>query len=152
MGRFDNKAKHAKSKQIPDPEKAPRWAYDPALDWRKQPVLWSFAIFDDYDWRDADRNADWCVLVESLTQLKACEGRTWAEIESNRWRDHPVEVSALIADARKRLADVFPDADELWRLRLSGTMRVWGIRERRIFRVLWWDPHHVVCPSELKHT
>jgi hypothetical protein len=36
------------------------------------------------------------------------------------------------------------DIEELYRFRFTGTQRIWGIRDRRTFRVLWWDPDHQV--------
>jgi hypothetical protein len=41
------------------------------------------------------------------------------------------------------------DRDEqarLFSLRITGKMRLWGIRDIETLRVLWWDPQHSVCP------
>jgi len=40
----------------------------------------------------------------------------------------------------------------MYAIRLSGKKRVWGIREGRLFSLVWWDPEHTVGPSEKKHT
>ena len=36
----------------------------------------------------------------------------------------------------------------LFSVRLTGRIRLWGLRDVSILRVLWWDPEHTVCPSD----
>lgn len=146
-----------------DDKKRPKWDTDPSPtkqaknesveDWREKPVLWSFAAFDNVDWRNAhERNKD-DLFCETLMHLKSCEGRTWKQIEADRGRDHSVEVHKLTAEARKRLEEIKQgDIDSLWRLRFEGRLRIWGIRDRRVLKVIWWDPHHRICPSAKRHT
>lgn len=65
----------------------------------------------------------------------------------------PVNIGALCLQARKRLSQIGQgDLDELTSLSLTGTQRVWGIRDVGVLTVLWWDPDHLVCPSLKKHT
>jgi len=42
--------------------------------------------------------------------------------------------------------------DALYSLRLSGKLRLWGVRDRSVLQLLWYDPEHQVCPSPLKNT
>ncbi len=149
MGHSDKK--RPKWAQIPDTTKTPKTASD--TDWRKSSVLWSFSIFDAYDWRNDHEREFHEAFCDVLCHLKSCEGRTWAEIEANRKRDHAIPISGIIPESRRRLEQLhLEDVDELWRLRFEGRMRIWGIRDRRMLKVIWWDPHHNVCPSELKNT
>ncbi len=75
----------------------------------------------------------------------------WHDIE--RSGSHFIDVSALTKTARDRLAELGQDdEDELFSIRLTGRERVFGIRDRWIFKILWWDPDHQVCPSYKKHT
>ncbi len=54
----------------------------------------------------------------------------------------------MISKAQSRLLHLkLDDEEELFRFRLDGESRVWGIREGRVFRILWWDPGHEICPS-----
>lgn len=54
----------------------------------------------------------------------------------------------MISEAQTRLEELkLDDEEELFRFRLDGTARVWGIREGRVFKILWWDPEHEICPS-----
>jgi len=64
-----------------------------------------------------------------------------------------IELSALCADAKKRLRQIeLDDLDCLWELRVGGAERIWGQRFGHVFYPVWWDPRHEVCPSRKKHT
>ena len=55
--------------------------------------------------------------------------------------------------AQERLRELrLDDRDHISRLRMSGTGRLYGLRERERFYVLWWDPDHQIWPSRKKHT
>jgi hypothetical protein len=76
---------------------------------------------------------------------------TWQDTIKNG--SHFVNISKLIPEAQKRLTQIKKDdLDELFSFRVSGKKRVWGIREGRLFWILWWDPNHEVCPSLKKNT
>jgi hypothetical protein len=80
------------------------------------------------------------------------ETMTWAEIKANK-QNHQCPVAETSQEAQKRLREINLDQyDELFSLRLSGKERIWGIREQRVFRILWWDPKHQVYPSYKKYT
>lgn len=139
------------------PRKQPKRAYQPSR--RKQPrgepsstadltPIWSFALFDKSAvWHDEQYQEE--TFREVASHLKDYEGMTWGRIENRRRYNHPVPVERLITEAQKRLVEInLDDTDELWRFRLSGKRRIWGIRDRHIFKVLWWDPQHRICPSQ----
>ena len=66
---------------------------------------------------------------------------------------HPVVCEALIKKARDRLHTLkLDDNDVLYSIRLTGKQRIWAACFGHVFHLLWWDPEHEVCPSELKHT
>lgn len=86
-----------------------------------------------------------------IAHLKAHEGRKWGEVEGSE--SHFVEIDKIIKVASDRLPTIgMQDTDQLFSLRHGGKPRVWGTRDLAIFRVLWWDPEHAVCPSKKKHT
>ena len=67
--------------------------------------------------------------------------------------NHSVPVEQLCSQAKKRLEELrLLDLEELHSLRLSGEERIWGILTQNVITLLWWDPNHEVCPSELKNT
>ena len=110
--------------------------------------VWSLALFDaDGPWGTCrfDPALD---LWDVLSKLKNYESMKWSEILLNKKRDHSVEVGKLISDAQKRLEERnLGEFEELFRFRLTGEQRLWGIRDGRIFRIIWWDPEHEICPS-----
>ena len=116
----------------------------------QQTVLWSMASFDhEAEWWDASHVEETFRFVGK--RMKMYERMTWGQIESNQKRDHPVKCGKLDPKAQKRLTQLRQDdVDELWRFRFNGLPRIWGIREGRLFKVLWWDPLHKVCPSDSK--
>lgn len=88
-----------------------------------------------------------------LEKLRKYETMTWGAIYNDKKRDHDVDINKLIKEAKKRLEELgLDDTDHLLRLRLEGRKRIWGIRDRYIFKILWWDPEHTVCISKKKHT
>ena len=74
---------------------------------------------------------------------------TWEEITraaGGRARgnnSHFVRTERLTKQAKKRLSEIGQeDVSELFSLRLTATTRVYGIRDRRALKLLWYDPHH----------
>ena len=90
-------------------------------------------------------------MLEVRQRLASFESMTWGEIGSTG--SHPIPVSDLSADAQRRLGEIRQDdVEQLYSLRVSGTERVFGIREGGVLRILWWDPSHQVAPTAMKHT
>jgi|APSaa5957512622_1039677.scaffolds.fasta_scaffold111010_2 hypothetical protein len=90
-------------------------------------------------------------LQDLLQKLFESQRLTWQELRKKG--SHPIDITALIADAQKRLCEIKKDdLDQLYSLRLTGKNRVWGIKEGNILWLLWWDPSHSICPSLKKHT
>ncbi len=88
--------------------------------------------------------------------MKLCcfEKMTWHEIlVAARKQNHLVDTKDLSKDAQERLERLGQsDLEQLLSLRLGGTERVWGVLERGVVTLLWWDPKHQVCPSLLRNT
>jgi hypothetical protein len=60
---------------------------------------------------------------------------------------HLVDAKQLNSSAKERLIKINQeDTKELFSLRLNGEKRIWGIKERQILQILWWDPSHKVYP------
>ncbi len=133
----------------PSPEKHPKAVEVPD---RQRTVQWCFRLFDKGAcWHEDTYQEETFRDVADL--LREYSHRTWGEIEQNRHRDHAIEIHHLIPEAQRRLQELrLDDCGPLWRFRFDGLRRIWGIRDRHIFRILWWDPQHKVCPSTLKHT
>lgn len=114
------------------------------------PVIWDFTRFDDYDWRTS-KAAEHASFVDVANRLRDYARRTWNEILRDVKRDHACEIGSLSAAAQKRLIELdLEHIGELLRFRFSGTQRLWGIRDRSFFIVVWWDPDHQVYPVSLQ--
>jgi hypothetical protein len=75
------------------------------------------------------------------------------ELLGDTLKSYPIENLPTRA-AQQRLVDLnLDDQTALWRLRLTGTARLYGLMyDDAVFHVLWWDPDHKVWPSRKKHT
>jgi hypothetical protein len=101
---------------------------------------------------DGDSAPDLFGFLCDMAKLK------WSDIERQqtggkrrRRKHHSQPIHSLEhaaqADLRKRrLDETF--GDEIFRFRLGGKSRLWGFRNERVFHVIWWDPDHLVYPTE----
>ena len=129
--------------------------------WREMPVRWTVA---ELDIPPGESLCRWSLEAketkELLTFLESISRKTWKEClaetvmsgRKKRPRNHDQHVSTLSVDAQKRI-QALPSAEErVFRFRLSGETRLWGFRSGDLFRVLWYDPDHAVCPVEKRNT
>jgi len=146
-----DKTKTPKQKIELSVEKRPRSV---AVDTMRVGLRWSFVHFDPHDWSDPKAQVGDISFIKVADKLKSYELRTWGDIQSNPKRDHPIDVAHLLPEAQKRLDKIDKgDWDPLWSLRFNARPRIWGKRdENGVFLVLWWDPHHRICPSPKKNT
>lgn len=149
---MEKKPKQPRTTKTPPPgKKAPRREERPeAVD--TECLVWHVRTLDPegpYGWRQVSMKALW---DEVWKKVRDFETMTWSEVKQTS-QHHSIEVDRLSKEARKRLEEIGQsDVDELFSLRLTGKQRLWGIRDRHIFKVLWFDPGHKVCPSMKKHT
>ncbi|MCY4283978.1 MAG: hypothetical protein OXC65_01405 [Thiotrichales bacterium] len=111
--------------------------------------MWAFGIADldgPWGWRTVAGRIWWSEL---LPKLRDFETMTWEEImraAGGRARgnnNHFVSVEKFTRPAKERLAALGQeDISELFSLRLTATTRIYGIRDRRALKLLWYDPHH----------
>ena len=142
--------KEARSAFHPHPGKDPRTRGDPDSFYGERPS-WRISrldMRDPYGWHAVDPKT----LGSIRDKLASIKTRTWSAIlvESKK-QNHLVPVVELSKAARDRLDELkLDDLQELLSLRLSGPERVWGILDRGVVTLLWWDPLHKVCTSILK--
>jgi hypothetical protein len=105
------------------------------------------AFRSGYGWESLDASG----LEAMQRTLANFESMTWQEIEGKQ--SHFIGFESLSKEARDRLTELkLDDVGQVFSLRFTGRERLIGIRDRWIFRALWWDPEHLVCPSMKKHT
>lgn len=113
--------------------------------------VWQLNTIDlegPWGWSELTRDV---ILREIIPKIKNFESMTWNEILNRN--NHEISVSDLSREAQKRLASIRrDDIEALISLRFQGKARLWGIKISNICKILWWDPNHRVCPSNLKHT
>lgn len=143
--------KKAKWRESPPAIKSPRIQEDPES-FDKQTIAWHLNVLDiagHWGWRSCSEDHFWEVI---LNKVRSFETMTWADILRGG-NNHQVKVYQICVEAQKRLVEIGQDdIDELYSLGLANKPRLWGIRDGRIFKVLWWDPEHTVYPSDKKHT
>lgn len=134
------------------------WNNRRADSWMDARPAWGFSILDHAHsgkWSWGINQPDVMKIMEFLA---AAEKRTWKEIRrdmagGNRRRGEKhkfIPLSSVCKEAQDRLAELeLDDQDNLFRFRLSGTERLWGVLlpDDHMFYILWWDPDHQVCPS-----
>ena len=74
---------------------------------------------------------------------------TWAELMSASGgrrsgnNHHSIMVEDITRQAQQRLEQLGQhDIDEIFSLRLTNTERVYGIRDGRALKLLWYDVYH----------
>jgi hypothetical protein len=112
---------------------------------------WCFKHMDwggPFSWQQC---AEW---QDVFTKLKDFQDKSLAGKEAKG--SHKIETPNLSSDAKKRLESLqLDDIDAVFSFRLTGKCRVFGINGTKhgwLIHLLWFDPGHLVCPSELKNT
>lgn len=91
-------------------------------------------------------------MLEIRQTLANYESMTWNEIlhESG---SHSIATWKLTPEAKKRLSEIAQDdTADLVSLRKTGAERIWGIKDRDVLKLLWWDPEHTVYKVEKRFT
>lgn len=106
-----------------------------------------------------DRGGPWCLskaTSEEITRVleAVASFETMKVVEAfSGFPGKDYRVEALPRPPRDRLIELSLDDQAMISvLRLNGPGRLFGFRRGRHFYALWWDPHHEVYPSRLKHT
>lgn len=115
------------------------------------PIAWHLRILDKdgrWGWKNLKERTLWDRILPRIVNF---ETMTWPEILGSR--HHEIPVSKIISEAQRRLEALGQnDIDQLVSFHITGEQVIWGIRDQNIFKVLWWDPNHEICPSLKRHT
>ena len=141
--------KRAGRNRNPRPRKKPTSL--PIVSTQNRKLVWKVTGIDDnsrWGW-----NQITCpdFLRNIWDKMRNFETMTWGEILGRH--HHAIAVNDIIKPAQNRLEQLgHDDQAELVSFRLSNTERIWAIRSGEEAFLLWWDPNHEVCPSQLRHT
>lgn len=146
---MSRKTERARARNAPSATEKPRVSIDPTSYLQETPV-WRFS---DFDW-DGDWGYESCaVKVGSIREhiemhLASFETMTWNEIlrasggRRSGNNSHEIERDKFKLSAQERLNIRGVFSDTLFSLRLNGGTRIYGVREGRCLRVVFFDPHH----------
>jgi len=145
----------AKKREKPKAKKAPtggetvRLRVDPESYLQQTPV-WRFS---DFDWEGAWGYQCCAEHIDKIrnhieSHLASLETMTWDEIlkatggrrEGNN--NHDIARDKFKKDVQDRLSEKRILADNLFSLRLDAGTRVYGVREGRCLRIVFFDPFH----------
>ena len=146
--RRQNKAgKRALAQSVPRRDKRSRREEPNFL---QQTPVWSIKVLDIeglWGWNNDELKS--LLWTEIVPKLQNFETMTWAEINQAAGgrkhgnNHHSVSVEGLTRKAQKRLSEINQDdVDEIFSFRLTGKKRIYGIREGRVLKLLWYDPFH----------
>ena len=149
-GRGSEKQPKTKRRLAGRSRKTPRSEPSASVDYRRWHPVWQVGVIDrngPFSWSEIEAADGWSIWE----RLAAFETMTWHEIIG---RDHhEIDVDLLEKSAQDRLREIGQDdVDSLCSLRIAGERRVWGILDRNVFKILWWDPNHTVYPVSKKNT
>ena len=115
----------------------------------KETIAWHFHRFDreheDWGWEKL-RAPQW---REVMAHLVAFEGLTWAKLKEQSGgrkrgtNHHSLLQTEFSKAARVRLKELHLDQfDTFFSLRISNTLRLYGVRDGRVLQFFWHDPYH----------
>jgi hypothetical protein len=124
-----------------------------------QTLAWQFHCMDIPHAKWGWHSVDLAVWRKILKQLQDFERMTWAAIKETaggRTRgtnNHSLKITELNAAARARINELHLDQyDKIFSLRLGSKIRIYGVRDGRAMRLIWYDTHHgtfdAVCPTK----
>ena len=149
MSKKHNKIIKIDPKNEPLNEKVPKQRENPNsyFDWSPS---WSFSRcdFEHEKWSLKLSN----IYEEIIPKLISFEQRKWSDIISDKEHNHWIDCTDFSKEAQKRLEERKIYYDELFSLRLTGTLRLFGYIENGIYYIIWYDPDHEICKSHKKHT
>lgn len=145
--------KHPNHQEQPSSQKNIRTLERPEST-NSQTIAWHFGIIDcehqKWGCKLIDQETLWNIIFKKIIDF---ETRTWGNIENDKKKNHYVPVNEICPMAKKRLKELKQeDIDNLFVIHFNNKNCLWGIREGRVFKILWWDPLHEVRFSEKKNT
>jgi len=135
----------------PKPSRTPKKLHDP-ITYEDANFVWRVHDnYIDYDhpkfgWQGV-KILDF--LRKIIQALQSYERLKWREV---RCKDHchPWELDELPTEFYRRLQERQILVDELFQISLGNKPRVLGVKEGKIFYLMWYDPDHKFWPTKAK--
>ena len=115
------------------------------------PIGWNFSLMDETS------GLPWVCTYKKLAkyrqQLLSLEGKSFLELEQDNKSNHCWESYDFFDNrAQEFLKNAKFDIGILWQLRLSSRTRIFGIRNKNIFKILWLDEQHQIYKVSKKNS
>ncbi len=81
-----------------------------------------------------------------LKHLQYYEDETWMKIKEEN-HCHPVPLQDIVSRAQTRIISKYGEIDNLWQVKAEGICRLFGLKDGRIFYLIWHDEYHTVYPG-----
>ncbi len=125
--------------------------------YKQQQVCFLFSTFDlDGPWGiSAIKEHDW---IDLFKKIEGYQTMLWKDmIDGHGKPNHEIKTEHLSKKAQTRINELDLDADTIFSMHITGKVRLYGVRDRRECKLLWFDPWHdiqdkAVCPSNKRHT
>lgn len=120
-------------------------------------ILWSFDKIDrngafafDVSRKDFD-SEDFLMKMLCFSSMK------WKDLfpsDVRKSRHHPLSAGSLSKEAQERInfMKLQEETDSIYSLALNGETRLIGVRNGKVFQVIWYDSKHEFAPSTKKNT
>jgi hypothetical protein len=93
-----------------------------------------------------------CTIRTTMNQMSNLK---WSEIlaqntgeKKRRKKHHPQPWDSICPEAQGRWIEINRYEEEIFRFRVGGKQRIWGVRHGATFFVVWWDSEHQIYPTE----
>lgn len=121
------------------------------FDFADRDGVWSWG--QARNWCSADARAGaGCVVRATMDEMSRL---TWSEIlaqttggKDRHKKHHSQPWDSLCDEAQNRWIEIERTEDDLFRFRVGGRARIWGVRQGATFFVVWWDAEHQIYPTE----
>jgi hypothetical protein len=78
------------------------------------------------------------ITADAFSEARDHKTLSWEQIVINKNFCHDIPIGNRIKEAKDRREErLLTDIDSLFRFSLGGKERPWGIREGRVFQILW---------------
>lgn len=86
-------------------------------------------------------------------KLTEWEKLHWQEIDNQasgtgHKMHHAMDTGVLCEESQYRLIEVGHSGESIFRFRLGNMRRLWGFRIVAEFQILWYDPDHMIYPTD----
>lgn len=149
-----------RSAVIPPFTKTPRTTIRPDS-YKKFEFTWCKSISDEvgqWSWHEPRSWTNEEYQSNIINHFNSVSNKSWNEVEDMRYngkrgvrkRLHKHQpTNSICNEAQRRWSELeFDQYEEMFKLRLGSTKRIWGIRIKSHFYMIWYEREHKICPVD----